>query len=85
MAGVMARDAEAPMDEYLFAAGGQDERHRADQIIADFATAFSLEMDFESDRESEKTGKWPVGWTIGFAVAASGLLWALLSALIYFF
>lgn len=66
----------APLD-----AGGMDERHKADKLMADFAAAFSLEMDFEQAAETER--KWPARLTIAFATAAGLTLWGILAGLFY--
>ena len=48
-----------------------------DEEAADFARAFSLEMEPAPER------KWPLGWVIAFALAVSLGLWGLLAAIFY--
>jgi hypothetical protein len=70
--------------EYPLDVGGLNDKLRADQIMAEFASAFSLEMDFERRTEPLNNRKWPAGWTIAFSLAVSAALWGLLTAVFYF-
>lgn len=50
-----------------------------DQVMADLALAFALDIDqAQADEE-----KWPIGQTLAFAVLSSAALWALTAGLIY--
>lgn len=81
MVRIAAQEQHSDFDGASLDVGGMDERHKAEKIIADFATAFSLEMDFDQTAEDER--KWPAGWTIAFSMGASFVLWGMLAALFY--
>ena len=50
-----------------------------DQVMADLALAFALDMDqAQADEE-----KWPVGRTLAFAILTSAALWALIAGVVY--
>jgi hypothetical protein len=83
MAQVAAQHAKTIVGRIPLEADGPEERRRADKLMADFAAAFSLEMDFEQD-VAEGEEKWPMGWTIAFALSVSALLWSVLAAVFYF-
>jgi hypothetical protein len=84
MVGTAARDVGILAEETTLDRDGLEERRRADLVMADFATAFSLEMDFERDSDITAGKKWPIGWTVAFALSVSAGLWALLAAFFYF-
>jgi hypothetical protein len=84
MSRAIASNAENPADDLSFDTGGLDDKRRAEKIMAEFAAAFSLEMDFDRNAVSVNDEKWPAGWTIAFSLAASAALWALLTAVFYF-
>ena len=50
-----------------------------DQVMADLALAFALDIDqAQADEE-----KWPMGRTVAFVILTSAALWALIAGLIY--
>ena len=52
-----------------------------DQVMADLALAFALDIDLAKAQADEE--KWPMGRTVAFAVLSSAALWALIVGLIY--
>jgi hypothetical protein len=52
-----------------------------DQVMADLALAFTLDIDLAKVEADEE--KWPMGRTLAFAILASATLWALIAGLIY--
>ena len=50
-----------------------------DQVMADLALAFALDMDqAQADEE-----KWPMGRTLAYAILTSAALWALIAGVVY--
>jgi hypothetical protein len=52
-----------------------------DQVMADLALAFALDIDLANTQADEE--KWPMGRTLAFAILTSAALWALIAGLIY--
>ncbi|GEM_PF-2691414 len=73
-----------PMRQAVFEIDGMDDRHKAEKIIADFATAFSLDVDYARETETSEETKWPMSLAIVFAVSISLVMWGALTALFYF-
>ena len=66
----------APKGDVLSGTGSE---RPMDQVMADLALAFALDIDqAQADEE-----KWPMGRTLAFAILASAALWALIGGLIY--
>jgi hypothetical protein len=50
-----------------------------DQVMADLALAFALDIDqAQADEE-----KWPMGRTLAYAILTSAALWALIAGVVY--
>jgi hypothetical protein len=81
---VSAGQSEFEMRQAVFDIDGLDERHKADKIMADFATAFSLDMDLPCQDEKDEETKWPLSWALAFAVSVSLMMWGALATLFYF-
>jgi len=58
---------------------GSAEDRAMDQVIADLAVAFALDID---QAQADET-KWPMGHTLAFAILTSAALWALIAGVIY--
>jgi len=52
-----------------------------DQVMADLALAFALDIDLAKVEADED--KWPLGRSIRFVILSSAALWALIAGLIY--
>jgi hypothetical protein len=52
-----------------------------DQVIADLALAFALDIDLAKEQADEE--KWPMGHTVAFAILTSAALWAVIAGFIY--
>ncbi len=53
-----------------------------DQVMADLALAFALDIDLAKMEADEE--KWPMGRTLAFTILTSAALWALIASLVYF-
>ncbi|MGC9953110.1 MAG: hypothetical protein ABSD21_02375 [Rhizomicrobium sp.] len=49
-----------------------------DQVMADLALAFALDIDQAQADEA----KWPIGHTLAFAILTSAALWALIAGVV---
>ena len=66
----------APKGDVLSGIGSD---RTADQVMADLALAFALDIDqAQADEE-----KWPMGRTLAFTFSSSVALWALIVGLVY--
>jgi len=52
-----------------------------DQVMADLALAFALDIDLAKEQADEE--KWPMGHTVAFAILTSAALWALIAGVVY--